>query len=596
VIKISAEHLKIIINTGVQKYKNTAIYCHVFFGIRFLDIIFAQNYHYCAPMIQQNFIKLYEESFRKNWELPALTDYKEASSYTYGELAREIAKLHLLFAELEIEKGDKISLVGKNHSSWSILFMATITYGAVIVPILQEFSPDSIEHIILHSDSKLVFINSSLWQKMPGKQINVPVFDMPAFSLLKGDEAVEASLKSLDDTFSRNYPGGFGKENINYADVPNDDVICLNYTSGTTGFSKGVMITANNFAGNVTYAERLRLLFTGERILAFLPMAHVYGCAFDFLYALSAGVHITLLGMIPTPQNLIKALQEVKPNLIITVPLIFEKIYKKRILPIISKSFVKLLLGVPGLNRMILDKIKQSLVKSLGGNFREVIIGGAALNAEVEAFFYKMKFPFTVGYGMTECAPLISYDHHDDFVPTSCGSVLEDIMEARIDSPDPGKIPGEIQVRGENVMKGYYKNPEATAAVFTDDGWLRTGDSGIMRGRRLFIKGRLKTMILTANGQNVYPEEIESKLNNLPYVAESLVVLREFKLVALIYPDMAAVEAAQLSVDKLPQIMNENKGVLNKSVAQYEKISSFELVDKEFEKTPKRTIKRFLYH
>ena len=547
-------------------------------------------------MIQQNFIKLYEESFKKNWELPALTDYKEASSYTYGELAREIAKLHLLFAELEIEKGDKISLVGKNHSSWSILFMATITYGAVIVPILQEFSPDSIEHIILHSDSKLVFINSSLWQKVPGKQINVPVFDMPAFSLLKGDEAVEASLKSLDDTFSRNYPGGFGKENINYADVPNEDVICLNYTSGTTGFSKGVMITANNFAGNVTYAERLRLLFTGERILAFLPMAHVYGCAFDFLYALSAGVHITLLGVIPTPQNLIKALQEVKPNLIITVPLIFEKIYKKRILPVISKSFVKLLLGVPGINRMILDKIKQSLVKSLGGNFREVIIGGAALNAEVEAFFQKIKFPFTVGYGMTECAPLISYDHHDDFVPTSCGSVLEDIMEARIDSPDPGKIPGEIQVRGENVMKGYYKNPEATAAVFTDDGWLRTGDSGIMRGRRLFIKGRLKTMILTANGQNVYPEEIESKLNNLPYVAESLVVLREFKLVALIYPDMAAVEAAQLSVDQLPQLMNENKGILNKSVAQYEKISSFELVDKEFEKTPKRTIKRFLYH
>lgn len=596
VIKISVEHLKIIINTGVQKYKNTAIYCHVFFGIRFLDIIFAQNYHYCAPMIQQNFIKLYEESFKKNWELPALTDYKEASSYTYGELAKEIAKLHLLFAELEIEKGDKISLVGKNHSSWSILFMATITYGAVIVPILQEFSPDSIEHIILHSDSKLVFINSSLWQKVPGKQINVPVFDMPAFSLLKGDEAVEASLKSLDDTFSRNYPGGFGKENINYADVPNDDVICLNYTSGTTGFSKGVMITANNFAGNVTYAERLRLLFTGERILAFLPMAHVYGCAFDFLYALSAGVHITLLGVIPTPQNLIKALQEVKPNLIITVPLIFEKIYKKRILPVISKSFVKLLLRVPGINRMILDKIKQSLVKSLGGNFREVIIGGAALNAEVEAFFQKIKFPFTVGYGMTECAPLISYDHHDDFVPTSCGSVLEDIMEARIDSPDPGKIPGEIQVRGENVMKGYYKNPEATAAVFTDDGWLRTGDSGIMRGRRLFIKGRLKTMILTANGQNVYPEEIESKLNNLPYVAESLVVLREFKLVALIYPDMAAVEAAQLSVDQLPQLMNENKGILNKSVAQYEKISSFELVDKEFEKTPKRTIKRFLYH
>lgn len=547
-------------------------------------------------MIQQNFIKLYEESFKKNWDLPALTDYKEASSYTYGELAREIAKLHLLFLELGIEKGDKISLVGKNHSSWSILFMATITYGALIVPILQEFNPDSIAQIIQHSDSKLVFINNSLWQKVPGEKISAPVFDMPAFSLLKGDQAVEARLKSLEEKFNRNYPTGFGRENVSYADVSNEDVICLNYTSGTTGFSKGVMITANNFAGNVTYAERLRLLFTGERILAFLPMAHVYGCAFDFLYALSAGVHITLLGVIPSPQNLIKALQEVKPKLIITVPLIFEKIYKKRILPVISKPIVKRLLGIPGINRMILGSIKQSLVKSLGGNFREVIIGGAALNAEVEAFFYKLRFPFTVGYGMTECAPLISYDHHDAFIPTSCGSVLEDIMEARIDSPNPESVPGEIQVRGENVMKGYYRNAEATAAAFTDDGWLRTGDSGIMRGRRLFIKGRLKTMILTANGQNVYPEEIESKLNNLPYVAESLVVLREFKLVALVYPDMAAVEAAQVSVDKLPQLMNENKGILNKSVAQYEKISSIELVDKEFEKTPKRSIKRFLYH
>jgi long-chain acyl-CoA synthetase len=402
-------------------------------------------------------------------------------------------------------------------------------------------------------------------------------------------------LKSIDDIFRKRYPDGFKKENIKYAEVQNEEVVCLNYTSGTTGFSKGVMITANNFAGNVTYAERLRLLFTGERILAFLPMAHVYGCAFDFLYALSAGVHITLLGAVPSPQNLIKALQEVKPNLIITVPLIFEKIYKKRILPVISKPIVKLLLGIPIIDRLILNKIKKSLVKSLGGNFREVIIGGAALNTEVEAFFYKMKFPFTVGYGMTECAPLISYDHHDDFIPTSCGSVLDDIMKARIDSPDPETVPGEIQVCGENVMKGYYKNPEATAAAFTDDGWLRTGDSGIMRGRQLFIKGRLKTMILTANGQNIYPEEIESKLNNLPYIAESLVVLRDFKLVALVYPDIAVMEEGQISRDKLTQIMNENKNLLNKSVAQYEKISTIEIVNTEFEKTPKKSIKRFLY-
>jgi len=546
-------------------------------------------------MIQQNFIKLYEDSFKKNWDLPALTDYKEGTSYTYGELAREIAKLHLLFSELGIEKGDKISLVGKNHSSWSIVFMATITYGAIIVPILHEFTPESITHIIRHSDSKLLFINNSLWNTLPAENVTIPVFEIPAFSLLKGDDATKDKVNFLDEIFSRRYPEGFTKEDIQYADLPNEEVVCLNYTSGTAGFCKGVMITANNFAGNVTYGKKLRLLFTGERTLAFLPMAHVYGCAFDFLYALSVGVHITLLGVIPTLQNLIHALQEVKPKLIITVPLTLEKIYKKKVLPVIDKPIVKVLLRIPGINKLILHKIKQSLMTSLGGNFREVIIGGAALNAEVEAFFHKIKFPFTMGYGMTECAPLISYDHHDAFVPTSCGSVLEEIMEARIDSVDPEKIPGEIQVRGENVMKGYYKNPEATAAAFTDDGWLKTGDLGIMKGRRLFIKGRLKTMLLTANGQNVYPEEIESKLTNLPYIAESMVVLREYKLVALVYPDMAAVTADNLSREKLEMIMNEHKDTLNKSVAQYEKISAIEIVDKEFAKTPTKSIKRFLY-
>ncbi|MEN6588074.1 MAG: AMP-binding protein [Proteiniphilum sp.] len=546
-------------------------------------------------MIQQNFIKLYEDSFKKNWDLPALTDYKEGTSYTYGELAREIAKLHLLFSELGIEKGDKISLVGKNHSSWAIVFMATITYGAIIVPILHEFTPESITHIIRHSDSKLLFINNSLWNTLPAENVTIPVFEIPAFSLLKGDDATKDKVNFLDEIFSRRYPEGFTKEDIQYADLPNEEVVCLNYTSGTAGFCKGVMITANNFAGNVTYGKKLRLLFTGERTLAFLPMAHVYGCAFDFLYALSVGVHITLLGVIPTLQNLIHALQEVKPKLIITVPLTLEKIYKKKVLPVIDKPIVKVLLRIPGINKLILHKIKQSLMTSLGGNFREVIIGGAALNAEVEAFFHKIKFPFTMGYGMTECAPLISYDHHDAFVPTSCGSVLEEIMEARIDSVDPEKIPGEIQVRGENVMKGYYKNPEATAAAFTDDGWLKTGDLGIMKGRRLFIKGRLKTMLLTANGQNVYPEEIESKLTNLPYIAESMVVLREYKLVALVYPDMAAVTADNLSREKLEMIMNEHKDTLNKSVAQYEKISAIEIVDKEFAKTPMKSIKRFLY-
>lgn len=546
-------------------------------------------------MIQQNFIKLYEDSFKKNWDLPALTDYKKGTSYTYGELAREIAKLHLLFSELGIEKGDKISLVGKNHSSWSIVFMATITYGAIIVPILHEFTPESITHIIRHSDSKLLFINNSLWQTLPAENVTIPVIEIPSFSLLKGDDTIKDKINFLNEIFSRRYPEGFTKEDIQYVDRPNEEVVCLNYTSGTTRFCKGVMITANNFAGNVTYGKKLRLLFTGEQTLAFLPMAHVYGCTFDFLYALSVGVHITLMGVIPTLQNLMLALQEVKPKLIITVPLTLEKIYKKRVLPVISKPIVKLLLRIPGINKLILHKIKQSLTTSLGGNFREVIIGGAALNAEVEAFFHKIKFPFTVGYGMTECAPLISYDRHDAFVPTSCGSVLEEIMEARIDSGDPEKIPGEIQVRGENVMKGYYKNPEATRAAFTNDGWLRTGDSGIMKGKRLFIKGRLKTMLLTANGQNVYPEEIESKLNNLPYIAESIVVLREYKLVALVYPDRAAVTADNISREKLEMIMNEHKDTLNQSVAQYEKISAIEIVDKEFEKTPMKSINRFLY-
>ncbi len=547
-------------------------------------------------MIEQNFIKTYENSFKNNWDLPALTDYKGDSSYTYGELAREIAKIHLLFSELGIHKGDKISLVGKNHSSWSILFMATITYGAVIVPILHEFNPESIESIIDHSDSKLLFINNALWEKTNNENIKITAFESSSLSLLKSvhDDA-ENIIKSLDILFKQTYPNGFIKTDVKYADVDNSEVVCINYTSGTTGYSKGVMITANNFAGNITYVKNLNLLFTSERLLAFLPMAHVYGCAFDFLYSLSIGVHITLLGVSPTPQNLINALGEVRPNIIITVPLIFEKIYKKKILPIIDQPIVKGLMKIKWIDKLILKKVKKSIVDSLGGNFREVVIGGAALNSEVEAFFYRMRFPFTVGYGMTECGPLIAYDHHYDFVPTSCGSVLKDIMEARIDSLDPENIAGEIQVRGENVMDGYYKNPEATKAAFTEDGWLKTGDLGIMINNRLFIKGRIKTMILSANGQNIYPEEIESRLNNLPYISNSIVVLRGTKLIAMVYPDKEAVKLNNITSDKLIEIMETNKGLLNKSVARYERISGIEILETDFELTPKKSIKRYLY-
>ena len=440
-----------------------------------------------CKMIEQNFIQLYEKSFTKYWDSPALSDYPGNNTYTYGELAEKIAWMHLLFDKAGLKRGDKVALVGKNHSSWSIVFLSAISYGAVIVPILHEFNPGSIEHIIEHSESKMIFISDNIWVQLDHSKFNLPVFRLPSFEPLQGVEDPLHFIGKVDDAFKKKYPSGYKKEDVRYARVDNEEVVCLNYTSGTTGFSKGVMLTANNYAGNVMAAHDLDLLFEYERLLAFLPMAHAYGCAFDFLYALSAGVHVFVLGVPPTPQNLLKGFQEIKPRLIISVPLIFEKIYKKKILPTIHKPAMRFLLKIPGVNTLIYKKISKSLKQSLGGNFREVIIGGAALSKEVELFYSKIKFPFTVGYGMTECAPLISYDHHYDFVPTSCGSILKDIMEARIDSPDPENVPGEIQVRGDNVMKGYFKNEEATKAAFTDDGWLKTGDSGVLKGRLLFI-------------------------------------------------------------------------------------------------------------
>ncbi|NLX80012.1 MAG: long-chain fatty acid--CoA ligase [Proteiniphilum sp.] len=547
-------------------------------------------------MIEQNFIKIYETSFKNNWSQLALTDYKDQNSLTYGQVAEEIARIHLFFEEIGLKQGDKVSLIGKNHSSWSLVFLATFTYGAVIVPILHEFNSDSVLHIIEHSDSQCAFVNENIWSTLDQDRVAIPTFSIPSFDLLKSKDNSHKNIKqNVDAKFDQRYPNGFTKEDIKYAEVDNDKVICINYTSGTTGFSKGVMLTANNYAGNVTYAHSLGLLFPGEKDLAFLPMAHAYGCAFDFLYALSNGVHVTLLDVIPSPQNLVKAFQEIRPNIIITVPLIFEKIYKKKILPIVEKPIVKALLKVPGVNNIIYKKIRKSLIESLGGNFREVIIGGAALGKDIEAFFHKIKFPFTVGYGMTECAPLISYDHHYDFVPTSCGSILNGIMEARIDSPDPENIPGEIQVKGENVMAGYYKNPEATKEAFTEDGWLKTGDSGVLVGRRLFIKGRIKTMLLGSNGQNIYPEEIEAKINNMPYVAESLVVQRDGKLVAIIHPDYAELRDNNIDTDSITEIMNNNRITLNNSLARYEKINIIEIKNDEFEKTPKKSIKRFMY-
>lgn len=551
-------------------------------------------------MVKENFIKIYEESFRENWSLPALTDYSKGITYTYGDMAARIARIHLLFEECQIRRGDKIALIGKDSAHWCMVYMAAVTYGAIIVPILQDFNPNDVHHIINHSESVFLFTSDRIWETLEEEKIADVrgVFSLSDFRCLhqRDGESIQKFLKGLEERMEEKYPGGFTRNDIRYADLPNDKVVLLNYTSGTTGFSKGVMLTGNNLAGNVVYAKSLDLLDKGERELCFLPLAHAYSCAFNFLLPLAVGAHVYMLGKVPSPKILLKAFEEVKPNIILTVPLIIEKIYRKMILPQLNKRTMKVALNIPFLDDRIYAQVRKKLSDALGGRFREVIIGGAALNREVEDFLYKIKFPFTVGYGMTECAPLISYDHSDDFVPSSCGQVLQGIMEVRIDSDDPYNKVGEIQVRGENVMKGYYKNKEATDAVFTSDGWFRTGDLGtIDHDNRIYIRGRSKTMILGASGQNIYPEEIEAKLNNLPFVMESLVVEKNGKLVAMVYPDYDTVDSTGVSHEDLPVIMEQNRLELNKMVAPFETVSEVQLYPTEFEKTPKKSIKRYLY-
>ena len=551
-------------------------------------------------MIQENFIKIYEKSFQENWDLPALTDYVEQKTLTFADVAKEIARFHILFRECQIRRGDKIALIGRDCANWCVVYMAAVTYGAIIVPILPDFNPNDVHHIINHSESVFLFVSDRIWDTLEEEKISEirGVFSLTDFRCLhqRDGENIQKLLKELDSRFTEEYPNGFTRENIRYADLDNDKVVLLNYTSGTTGFSKGVMLTGNNLAGNVTYARTLDVLFRGERELCFLPLAHAYSCAFNFLVPMAFGAHVFLLGKLPSPKILLKAFEEVKPNLILTVPLILEKIYKKMIAPQLNKRTMKLAMSVPLLNDRIYAQINKKLTNALGGRFREVIVGGAAMNQEVADFLYKIKFPYTIGYGMTECGPLISYDNHKEYVPTSCGQILKGIMEVRIDSEDPYNKVGEIQIRGENVMKGYYKNEEATRNVFTDDGWLKTGDLGTIDvNKRIYIRGRSKTMILSSNGQNIYPEEIEAKLNNLPFVLESLVVEREGKLVGLVYPDYDTVDSTGIRHEDLPAIMEQNRKDLNKLLAPYEAVTSIILYPTEFEKTPKRSIKRYLY-
>ena len=551
-------------------------------------------------MIEENFIKIYEKSFKENWDLPALTDYNTRETFTYGEVAEQIARLHLLFKYCQIRRGDKIALVGRNTPRWCIAFMAAVSYGAIIVPILQDFNANDVQHIVNHSDSVLLFAGDLIWEnlevdKLSQLRATISLVDYTCLDQRDG-EYITQCLGDMDKLFKKAYPKGFTRDDVRFAELTNDKVILINYTTGTTGFSKGVMLTGNNLGGNVCFGISSKLHFSGSKCLSFLPLAHAYGCAFDLLVPLAVGTHITLLGKIPSPKILLKALEEVKPNLIICVPLILEKIYRKQILPMLNKRPLKWALNVPLLDSRIYGQVRKKLVDAFGGRFEQVIVGGAPLNAEVEAFLHRIKFPFTVGYGMTECGPLISYTHHSEFIPRSSGRILEGYMQVKIDSSDPELIPGEICVRGENVMAGYYKNQEATEKVIDKDGWLHTGDMGTVNNDdTIFIKGRYKTMILGANGQNIYPEEIESKLNNMPFIMESLVIEKDGRLVALVYPDYEAVDDYGIANEDLPVVMEEIRKNLNKEVAPYEQIAKIHLYPTEFEKTPKRSIKRYLY-
>lgn len=549
-------------------------------------------------MIDQNLIKFYEKSFAENWDLPALSDYNGVT-YSYGEVAGEVAKMHLLFDGLEIQKGDKIAVFGKNSANWCISSMSVITYGAVIVPILADFRPADAHTILNHSDAVMLMVDRQIMETLSEKELkNIrAILAIDDFSILsaKPSAVFKETQGKLDELLSEKYKGEFKRDHIKYAQVDNNEIAQINYTSGTTGFSKGVVLKANSLAGNVDFAIRSIELNPGEKMLSIIPLAHCYGFAFDFLFPLAVGVHVTILGKIPATPVILKAFAEIRPHLILFVPIFFEKLYKKKVLPTLQKGSMKVLTKIPGINGLIYGAIRKKLIESFGGRFREAVLGGAALGAEAEEFFTKIKFPFTIGYGMTECGPLISYEGTAKTRRMSSGKILN-IMELKIESAEPYKVPGEILVKGENLMEGYYKNEEATKEAIDKDGWLHTGDLGITDDDGfIYIKGRSKSMLLGSSGQNIYPEEIESKLINLPYIGEAVVLMnKDHRLEGLVYPDMEQVKADGVS-NELDAKMEENRKAVNQELAPYEALKKIHIVDKEFEKTPKRSIKRFLY-
>jgi long-chain acyl-CoA synthetase len=549
-------------------------------------------------MIKEQFVNYVGESIKKNWNLPALSDYN-GEKLTYGDTGTYILKFHLLFERMGIKKGDKIALVGKNSARWCCVYLAAVSYGAVIVPILPDFKPDDIQSIINHSDSILLFSSDSIFQSMDTAKLPAiqAVISINSFEIFyTASDTIKSLVENLDEEFGRKYPAGITEKVFQLPDISNEELAVISYTSGTTGFSKGVMLQHNSLAANVRYAQNNMPLVPGDPIVSFLPLAHSYGCAFEFLFPFSIGCHITILTKTPSPQIVTQAFQEVRPRLILSVPLVIEKIFKARILPVVSKFPVNIMIKIPLLNKLIHKKIKKTLVEAFGGNFAEIVIGGAAFNIEAETFMKKINFPFAVGYGMTECGPLISYAPWTVNKVGASGRKV-DTLEVIIDSPDPAKVVGEIVLRGENAMVGYYKNPEATKEIIDEEGWLHTGDLGLIdKDGFISIKGRCKSLILGSNGKNIYPEEIEATINNKNYVSESLVVYRDEKLVALIYPDSDRMAKDNISIEGLQEILDHYRKEVNSGLPKYMNITKFEIHPEEFVKTPKRSIKRYLYN
>ena len=547
-------------------------------------------------MIKERLVTYIEQSISQNWDIEALSNYRE-KGYTYKQIGEKIIKFHIFFREAGIKEGDRIALVGRNSANWCMIYLATVTYGAVIVPILPDFKPEDLNNLINHSDAVLLFADDKIFETLDMTKMPLvrSVISVDNLSLIRTADMVTASIyESLEEKFKTAFPN-LSQSDIKFSDVTNDKLAVISYTGGTTGFSKGVMISHNSLAANIRYAQNNMPLKPGDPLVSFLPLAHTYGCAFEFLFPFTFGCHITILSKTPSPQIIVQAFKEIKPRLILSVPLVIEKIFKKQLLPVISKPHMKVLLSIPGINSILHKKIRDKLTETFGGRFHEIVIGGAAFNPEAERFFRKIGFPFTVGYGMTECGPLISYTSWKTTKLGASGKPV-DTLEVTIDSEDPEKVIGEIILRGENVMLGYYKNEKATREMIDENGWMHTGDLGIMdKEKNIFIKGRSKSMLLGPSGKNIFPEEIEAVINNLDYIAESLVISEDNKLIGLIYPDHEMLKRDNITVEQFSGRLDDIRKQVNERIPEFMAVSKFRIHPEEFAKTPKRSIKRFLY-